>query len=187
VRADVSPGVRAATVDAVELLKSDHRQLQEYCAHFSATADVARKRELAGLLCRALELHTRLEEEIFYPALLATTRDNELHDQALVEHQAARELMDRIRFPAGRSIVELDAYVTALADMTLQHIAEEERPGGMYDKAQRAELDLQMLGARLRAGRVALLETADTAQAYDTAARFRTAARMSPAQHAVWM
>jgi hemerythrin superfamily protein len=158
------------TLNAVELLKSDHRQVEEWFDQFDATEDALRRQELAADICRALEVHMRLEEEVFYPAFLEATGNESLHHQSVVEHQGARELLGRIRLSAGPSADDyLDARVKVLAELIHHHVSEEENPGGMFDEAERSGIDLDSLGERIEHRKLELMDDSDTDRGYDEA------------------
>ncbi len=146
-----SRGTRAVRPrDAVTLLKADHRQVTQWLAQFKKTANESRQLTLARDVCQALRLHTLIEEEIFYPAFLVATEDKDIHHEAEVEHQAAKELIAEIE-----KMTPADDYFTAkvnvLGEMIKHHVKEEEKPGGMFAEARKAKMDLVALGARLAA------------------------------------
>src|SRR5262245_36113203 len=82
--------------DAISLLKADHREVEGWFEQFEKTRSDDRKLELAGKICKALEVHTQIEEEIFYPAFLEATEDKDMHHEAEVEHDGARKLIAEI-------------------------------------------------------------------------------------------
>jgi hemerythrin superfamily protein len=139
---------RPANTDAVALLKADHRQVEEWFAQFSKSRTTSRKQQLAAQICAALTVHTTIEEEIFYPAFLAATADKDMHHEAVVEHQGAKELIAQIE---GMSADDeyFDAKVTVLSEMIKHHVKEEEQPGGMFAEAKKSDMDLKALGERL--------------------------------------
>ena len=57
--------------DAISLLETDHRMVEDLFEQFKTETSQAQKQELATQICKALRIHTMLEEEIFYPAYLA--------------------------------------------------------------------------------------------------------------------
>lgn len=166
----ITPAGNTTTVNAIELLKSDHRQVEDWFDQFDATEDASRRQDLAADICKALEVHMRLEEEIFYPAFLEATGNASLHHQSVVEHQGARELIGRIRLSAGASVDDyLEARVKVLAEMIHHHVGEEENPGGMFDMAEQAGLDLDALGERLEHRKLELMDDGETDRGYDDA------------------
>lgn len=136
--------------DAVAVLKADHRQVEEWFAQFSKSRTNSRKQQLASQICAALTTHTRIEEEIFYPAFLAATADKDMHHEAVVEHDGAKKLIAQIEaMRAGDDYFE--AKVTVLSEMIKHHVKEEEQPGGMFAEAKKSAMDLRTLGEQLLA------------------------------------
>ena len=70
--------------DAVALLKADHREVEELFAQFEKAKGEGRKQELATKICTALKVHTKIEEEIFYPEFLRVAGDEDIHHEASV-------------------------------------------------------------------------------------------------------
>ena len=79
--------------NAIELLKADHRQAEQLFEQFESARSKDRKQELARQVCQALEVHTKIEEEIFYPAFLEATDEASIHHEAEIEHEGARKLI----------------------------------------------------------------------------------------------
>jgi hemerythrin superfamily protein len=159
-----------ATINAIELLEADHRQVEEWFEQFDSTDDAARKDALAADICKALEVHTRLEEEIFYPAFLEATGSEAIHHEAVVEHEGAKELIARIRRSPGAATDEyLDARLKVLAEMIRHHVNEEEKSGGMFALAAISGMDLDELGARIEQRKIQLMDDAATDLGYDEA------------------
>ena len=140
----------AASKDAIALLKADHRQVEKWFAEFKKARATSRKAKLAEQICDALKVHTAIEEEIFYPAFLAATQDEDKHHEAEVEHEGAKKLI--------KTIEEMDpdddyfaARIKVLSEMIKHHVKEEEKPGGMFSEARKSDMDLDELGARMKA------------------------------------
>jgi hemerythrin superfamily protein len=151
--------------DAIALLKADHRQVEEWFEEFEE-ADDDRRQELATLICNALKVHTIIEEEIFYPAFLDATDDTDLHHEAEIEHNGAKNLIAEIEASSPD-----DEYfgprVSVLSEMIKHHVKEEEKPGGMFAEARNSEMDLEALGEQL-AARKAELESGESDEGEDT-------------------
>ena len=62
-------------MDAIAMLKADHRKVEEIFADFEKARGRDRKRALAEQACLELKVHTVIEEEIFYPACRYTLHD----------------------------------------------------------------------------------------------------------------
>ncbi len=139
-----------ATQDAVQLLKSDHRQVEDWFEQFEKTRSKPKMVKLAAQICSALTVHTTIEEEIFYPVFLEATGEEDLHDEAVVEHAGAKNLIAEIK--SGAPGVDMwEAKVTVLGEMIKHHVKEEEQRDGMFAKAKAAGMDLADLGAKMAA------------------------------------
>lgn len=148
----------AAIPDAIKLLKDDHRQVEEWFDAFESTNGAARKQKLATQICLALQVHRQIEEEIFYPACREAGVEEDMMDEADVEHDGAQRLIDEIE--AGRPGDDhWDAKVTVLGEMVRHHVKEEEKRDGMFAKAREAGLDLKELGADLKARKDELMKS----------------------------
>ena len=75
---------------AIDALKQDHRRVEQLFAEFEEEADGDRKDGLVQEICRELIIHTKLEEEIFYPACREGISEEEMLDEAQVEHDSAK-------------------------------------------------------------------------------------------------
>ncbi len=135
--------------DAVSLLKSDHKQVKAWFREFERGGSRSRKNQLAQRICNTLKVHTRIEEEIFYPAFLAAGIDLAMHHEAEVEHDTAKELISAIE-SFGPEHEYFEARMKVLAELIAHHIKEEEQRDGMFAKARAGGLDLKQLGEQLR-------------------------------------
>jgi len=152
-----SATARRARPDAVKLLKDDHTQVEGWFDEFEKTSSASKKQKLANQICLALLVHAQIEEEIFYPACREAGIDDDMMDEADVEHDGAKRLIEEIE--AGKPGDDhWDAKVTVLGEMIKHHVKEEEQRDGMFAKAKKAELDLKELGAELKARKDQLMK-----------------------------
>jgi hypothetical protein len=136
-------------MDAIALLKADHRKVEELFAAFEKARDSARKEKLVKQICTELSIHTMIEEEIFYPACTGKVEDDDLIEEAYVEHDGAKVLVAEL-INSGPDDEFYDAKVSVLSEMIKHHVKEEERRSeGLFAKAKEAGLDLEGLGERL--------------------------------------
>lgn len=153
----------AATPDAVKLLKDDHKQVEGWFGDFEKTNSASKKQKLADQICLALRVHTQIEEEIFYPACREAGVEEDMMDEADVEHDGAKKLIAEIE--AGKAGDDhWDAKVTVLGEMIKHHVKEEEQRDGMFAKAKKSDLDLKELGAELKARKDELMKQAKRRQ-----------------------
>jgi hemerythrin superfamily protein len=139
---------KKASQDAISLLKADHRQVEAWFSEFQGAKSSSKKQQLTRKICEALIIHTTIEEEIFYPAFLEATEDEDLHHEAVVEHAGAKNLIAQIQKMSPEDDY-FDAKVTVLSEMIKHHVKEEEQPGGMFAEAKKSDMDLAALGEQL--------------------------------------
>jgi iron-sulfur cluster repair protein YtfE (RIC family) len=124
-------------LDAIELLTKQHREAQEMLARL---AGGEAKRELFGQLKDALTLHTRMEEEVFYPELEDFEETHALVEESYDEHRRVDQLLKRMseasERAAGETGVESSDWrgmLAELRDAVTHHVNEEE--GEMFPRA----------------------------------------------------
>lgn len=152
-------GKTAATkpADAIKLLKSDHKEVEAMFKQYAKLEEDAEKQELADEICLALTVHAQIEEEIFYPAARAGLEDEDLLDEAEVEHASAKQLIAEIlAMKAGDRL--FDAKVTVLGEYINHHVQEEEEE--MFPESRDSDLDLKELGVQLAERKAQLMEQA---------------------------
>jgi hemerythrin superfamily protein len=142
-------------IDAVALLKADHREVEDLFEQFGKSRSGAQKERLAANICSALTIHTQIEEEIFYPAFLEATDDKDMHHEAIVEHEGAKRLIAELHGMKPEDDY-FDARVTVLSEMIKHHVKEEEKAGGMFAEAKKSKMDLKGLGDRMSARKMEL-------------------------------
>ncbi len=140
---------------AISLLKKDHREVEGFFDEYEQLEADAEKLALFNKIALALKVHTRIEEEIFYPAERGEVEDDML-DEAYVEHDGAKKLIAEIEAmkPADEFY---DAKVKVLGEYIKHHVKEEEQPGGIFSQAKKGDEDLQAMGEQLKARKEALM------------------------------
>ena len=73
--------------DAIALLKADHRKVEELFEKYESAR--GKKADIAHKICLELTIHTKIEEEIFYPACREAGVESDMMDEANVEHDGA--------------------------------------------------------------------------------------------------
>jgi hemerythrin superfamily protein len=137
-----------AAQDAISLLKADHRKVEDLFSDYESAEGPAAKRKLAHRICLELSVHTRIEEEIFYPACKGKI-DGDLLSEGYVEHDGAKVLIAEIEH-GDPTDAFYDAKVSVLAEMIKHHVQEEEAfLRGMFSQARRSDVDMDVLGSKL--------------------------------------
>jgi hemerythrin superfamily protein len=133
--------------DAVALLRADHAAVLDLFEKFEKMkSDGPQKAQLVGMICDELTIHTRIEEEIFYPAAREALEDEDLLDEADVEHAGAKELIAQLR-QANPGDDHYDAKVTVLGEYIKHHVKEEHSE--MFPQCKKADMDLKQLGRQM--------------------------------------
>jgi hypothetical protein len=144
-------------MDAIAMLKADHRKVEEIFAAFESARSRDKKQALAEQACLELKVHTVIEEEIFYPACKGNIEED-LLKEAYVEHDGAKQLINEIE-AGGPEDDFYDAKVKVLSEMIEHHVEEEEkRSEGMFSQARAAGLDMDALADQMRARKRTAME-----------------------------
>jgi hemerythrin superfamily protein len=140
--------------DAIALLESDHREVEDLFERYEAAGEDAEKGAIAARICLALKVHAQIEEELFYPPAREKTGDTDLVDEAVVEHMGAKTLIAQIEaMKPGQPLY--DAKVKVLSEQIRHHVEEEETE--LFPEVRETKIDLGSLGAKLAARKAELL------------------------------
>jgi hypothetical protein len=145
----------APSLSALELLEQDHRQVEEWFEEYDKLkGDNKQKGELAQRICLALEVHARIDEEVFYTQAREATKDNDLINESLVEHATVKNLISEIEEMEASDDL-YDAKIRVLGEMVKHHIQEEEEE--LFPELESAEIDLEALGKEVSERKEALI------------------------------
>ena len=138
------------TQDAIALLIEDHKKVQKMFKDYDRLkeqdgADVD-KSQLCKQICDELTIHTHIEEEIFYPAARAAIDEEDMLDEAEVEHASAKDLISQLDSMQPDDDL-YDAKVTVLGEYIRHHVKEEQDK--MFPKVKKTKLDLNALGEEM--------------------------------------
>ena len=137
-------------MDALQLLKDDHDKVKRILSEGDDTTDRAEKTrtELFARLKQELEVHERIEEEVFYPALKAHPQAREIALEGYEEHHVVDQIMGELE--ATPVTDETWSAKFTVAKENLEHHIEEEE-GEMFTKARQAlsKDELEELGRRM--------------------------------------
>ncbi len=141
---------RSSAMNALTLLKADHDQVKKAFKKFERMdhEDTAALQAIVGQVCAALKQHAAVEEEIFYPAVREAIDEDDLMNEAVVEHASAKDLIAQLEGmkPDDPMLV---ATFTVLGEYVQHHIKEEESE--MFREARKAKVDLKGLGEQIAA------------------------------------
>jgi hemerythrin-like domain-containing protein len=117
-----------APVDAVKLLKDDHKKVKDLFRQFEKARSADRKKKIADEAMHELEVHAAIEEEMFYPAAKekADKEGKELVAEAVEEHHVVKVLIGELKeMPEVNE--QFEAKFTVLIENVEHHIEEEEK------------------------------------------------------------
>jgi len=137
-------------MNAFTLLKADHKKVAGILEKIDATTErgVKTREELFTQLKTELDIHARIEETIFYPALEKADETRDITLEAFEEHKVVKTLLRELE-SLGKDQEEWTAKFAVLKENVEHHVEEEE--GEMFTKARKvlSESDAETLGARL--------------------------------------
>jgi hemerythrin superfamily protein len=137
---------------ATDLLKKQHRQVEKLFKEAEKTEDARQRRKLMEQIAADLKMHTRIEEEIFYPAVreLGTSKAEEMIDEAFEEHHVVDLVLAELP-KVDPEDERFEAKMTVLQELVKHHVEEEEEE--MFKLAHKLEEDrLEELGEQMMEG-----------------------------------
>ena len=146
------------SMDAIAVLKADHDKVRKLLKQMEEAEEGDEREELLQTIEQELTVHTKIEEEIFYPAFRDAAEkdeDQQLYLEALEEHHVVDLVMPEIK-ETDTSSNEFAAKAKVLKDLVEHHAEEEESE--MFPRARKLmERDeLMRLGERLEQRKEAL-------------------------------
>lgn len=139
-------------MDAIKLLKDDHRNVKKLLEEGDSTTErgVKTRTELFAKIKQELEVHEAIEEEIFYPALKEHPKAKEIVLEGYEEHHVVDQIISELE----QVSVEDEAWgakFTVMKENIEHHIEEEE--DDMFKKARSVFSDEELgeLGERMQA------------------------------------
>lgn len=137
-----------------ELLKADHRKVKQLFEQLVDTTEraVKKREQLFPKLKMELDVHARIEEDIFYPATLAREETHKITNEAYAEHDQVKKLLAEIEaLPVDSE--EWTAKMTVLMEDVEHHVGEEEEE--IFPKAEKLlpADELETLGDQMAAAR----------------------------------
>jgi hemerythrin-like domain-containing protein len=151
------PTAKTSATDAIELLTTDHEKLRRLLAELgdTTTQAVTKRAELFKVIAEEVRVHSRIEEEIFYPAYHAaaeTQDDAKVYFEAIEEHGLVDIVLPGLEDEDPSTDV-FSAKAKVLKDLIEHHADEEEEQ--MFPRAKKllGKDRLLQLGAEMEARR----------------------------------
>ena len=113
---------------ATDLLRKQHRMVEKLFKQAENTEDPRRRRQVMNEIVEALKLHTRIEEEVFYPAVreVGTSKAEEMIDEAFEEHHVVDLVLAELP-QVDPEDERFEAKMTVLSELIEHHVEEEEK------------------------------------------------------------
>lgn len=154
-------------MNAIELLTQDHKNVKALLEELAATTPrgVKKRTELLGKIKIAIEAHTAIEEEIFYPAFKQAGEkdDAKTYFEALEEHRAAGDLVLPDLLKTEPSSEQFSGRAKVLKELVEHHADEEEKEMFKRAKALMNKKTLEELGEQMAKRKLELKKQAEAA------------------------
>ncbi len=132
--------------DPTEALMQDHQYVRQLMQYYLSTDDEQVKQQAGPRICEALQMHTSLEEAVFYPRVQSL--DPALVEKCEDDHQEADELLVQLQeLQPGEEAY--DDLMQQLHDTVTTHMELEEQQ--LFPAVRNAGMDLQDLALRMQA------------------------------------
>ena len=149
---------KAKPQDAIALLKGDHEKVRTLLESFEKADGGPRREKLFAQLEKELEVHTTIEEEIFYPAFREAAKKKD--DQVMIYEAVHEHHMVDVALPEakdGENNEDLKARAKVVKELVEHHADEEEKD--MFPRARKLMTrdELRDLGERMAARKTELM------------------------------
>ena len=151
-----SRAAAAARTEILQQLKDDHKSVKKAFREFQKldhSQDHEAMQAIVEQVLEELTVHAALEEELLYPAARAALSEDDLIDEAEVEHESVHTFINQLR-EMSPGDDKYSARFTVLCEYVQHHVKEEE--GEMFPKLEKARLDWESLAAEMKARRAVL-------------------------------
>ncbi len=121
----MNPLMRKLAPTATHQIRTDHTHVLSIFHQYETDTAPQTKKALVNSACLSLEIHSQLEEEIFYPAMRQAMAEGGTVDKAVGEHQEMHRLIAQLRGMEPTDMDYDETFMTLMRDV-LHHAAEEE-------------------------------------------------------------
>ena len=187
-----SRGNSKARNEILDMLREDHQRVKKAFKTAEKLHSEEAHDELQALVeqtCGEIQVHAQLEEELFYPAARQAMKDEDLIEDAEVEHGSAKALIAQLQELSPEEPKYMATF-TVLGEYLKHHIREEETElfeqlGSSRSKVQWEELQQQMLTMRESLmAQMGLAEQGEQVEQPQSATRSRSGGRSRSKQSA---
>ena len=145
--------------NATQLIRRDHKKVEGLFTKFEQAKKPEAKQRICQQAIQELEVHAKLEEEIFYPAVKKHLGEEEMLQEAKEEHQEAKSIMAELK-KMNADDEQFEEKFSELVEGVKHHVEEEE--GEMLPKVEDSDMDLADIGEQMAERKEELLEQTQT-------------------------
>jgi hemerythrin superfamily protein len=136
-----------------DMIRFDHSHVMVTFHQYTKDKPASVKKALAETVCTAVDVHAKLEEEIFYPVMRQITTDDTVMRRSEPEHEEMRTVIALLRRTDPHD-PDHDRLMLELMRHVIHHVADEEtvllpQAEALLDKDRLSELGAQMTRRRL--------------------------------------
>jgi hemerythrin superfamily protein len=145
-------------MNAIELLKEDHRKVERLFQKVKADQEGKQHQELFEQIKRELEVHTHIEETIFYPKLKESEELKDIVLEGIEEHHQAKMFLRELSNLVEDS-EKFEPKLKVLIEDVTHHVQEEE--GEMFPQVEEVfdEATLKELGQQMDAEKKSFMKS----------------------------
>jgi hemerythrin superfamily protein len=144
-----SRAAQSARARILKQLREDHKRVKTAFREFQSLDHDEDREACDAIVQRVLDdlaAHAALEEELLYPASRGAIDDEDLIDEAEIEHESMHGFIDQLRSMSSDDD-KYTARFTVLCEYVLHHVKEEE--GEIFPQLERAALDWESLALEM--------------------------------------
>ena len=108
-----------------KMIRMDHTHVMSAFHKYEPGTGPSTKQALVSTVCRSLEIHAQLEEEIFYPALRAVAGEDSTLGKSVPEHDVMRQLITALRNMEPDDLLYDQTFMELMRNV-IHHVADEE-------------------------------------------------------------
>lgn len=138
----------------VEALLRDHEMVRKLADAWTRDTSMAARNQAATQLLQAIEMHSRLEEGVFYPAVRQADPNLIAHFEE--EHHKVDDTLAAIK-NMPESDPQREPMLRQMLDMVLQHIDQEEQQ--LFPQLARANIDMTPIGLQMASFEASLVHS----------------------------
>jgi hypothetical protein len=153
-----SKGRGSAKTQIIEMLKADHKKVKKAFKDFEKLEpqqDPESAQAIVEQTLADIEVHAELEEQVFYPAARQAIKDEELMEEAEVEHMTAKVLIEQLKGMSGED-EKFAATFKVLGEYINHHVKEEE--GEMFEQITGRGVDWDQVLEQMQMRRMELMQ-----------------------------